>query len=174
MIYILKYIQEIDNRILKFIHKRFTNKFLDKVMPFVTACGDMGTIWIVIGTLLIIRKNYRHNGLMIFYALILVSIIGEGIIKNIVKRERPEHYIKGKELLIVEQRTYSFPSAHTASSFAVATTLLGVNIYVSGIIILIAILISFSRLYLYVHYPSDVLGGIILGISCGLIITKLF
>ncbi len=78
------------------------------------------------------------------------------------------------KLLIIPPRSHSFPSGHTASSFAASAVFLAINSELSAIIILIASLIAFSRLYLNVHYLSDIIGGCILVLICGYITTGLF
>ena len=111
---------------------------------------------------------------MILTALIITTIIGEGIIKKIVRRKRPFYDEDDKELLISKPITHSFPSGHTASSFAVATVFIKTDNAASLGIILLAGLIAFSRVYLGVHYPSDVIGGGIIGVLCGSITVIIF
>lgn len=116
-------------------------------------------------------KKYREAGFLIVLALLVQSILGEGILKNIFTRERPFVGFEEFKLLIEQPLSYSFPSGHTSSSFAVATI---VYIYAKRFrtpIILLASLIAFSRLYLFVHYPSDILGGILLGIFSALAVS---
>ena len=143
-------------------------------MPIITSAGNLGIIWIVISVLLMTKKDYRVLGQTILIALVITTIIGEGIIKNIVKRKRPFYGDDDKELLISRPITYSFPSGHTASSFAVAAVFIKTDNAASLEIILLACLIAFSRIYLGVHYPSDVIGGGIIGALCGLITVILF
>lgn len=170
----LGFLKKIDNIILKWINVKLRNKTFDKIMPIITSIGNLGIVWIVISVLLMTRKNYRVLGQMIITALIITTIIGEGIIKNIVKRKRPFYGENDKELLITKPITYSFPSGHTASSFAVATVFIKTDNAASFEIVLLASLIAFSRVYLGVHYPSDVIGGGIIGVICGLITFLLF
>ena len=141
---------KIDNNILRWINRKFRNKIFDKIMPIITSAGNLGIIWIVISVLLLTKKDYRILGKMIIVALIITTVIGEGIIKNIVKRKRPFHGEQDKELLISAPITYSFPSGHTASSFAVAAVFIGTDNAASFEIIILASLIAFSRIYLAV------------------------
>ena len=166
--------KKVDNTILRWINVKFRNKTFDKIMPIITSAGNLGIIWIVISVLLITKKDYRVLGQTILIALVITTIIGEGIIKNIVKRKRPFYGDDDKELLISRPITYSFPSGHTASSFAVATVFIKTDNAASLEIMLLACLIAFSRIYLGVHYPSDVIGGGIIGALCGLITVILF
>ncbi len=166
--------KKVDNTILRWINVKFRNKTFDKIMPIITSAGNLGIIWIVISVLLMTKKDYRVLGQTILIALVITTIIGEGIIKNIVKRKRPFYGDDDKELLISRPITYSFPSGHTASSFAVAAVFIKTDNAASLEIILLACLIAFSRIYLGVHYPSDVIGGEIIGALCGLITVILF
>lgn len=171
MIEILK---RVDNTILRWINVNFRNKTFDKIMPIITSAGNLGIIWIIISVLLMTKKDYRLLGQMMLIALIITTILGEGIIKHIVKRKRPFYGDDDKELLISRPITYSFPSGHTASSFAVATVFIKTDNAASLEIMLLACLIAFSRIYLGVHYPSDVIGGVIIGTLCGLITVMIF
>lgn len=166
--------KKVDNTILRWINVKFRNKTFDKIMPIITSAGNLGIIWIVISVLLITKKDYRVLGQTILIALVITTIIGEGVIKNIIKRKRPFYGDDDKELLISRPITYSFPSGHTASSFAVATVFIKTDNAASLEIMLLACLIAFSRIYLGVHYPSDVIGGGIIGTLCGLITVMLF
>ena len=159
-------------KIIGFIYNK--NKFLDKLMITITLSGDLGIIWIIISFFLFSRKKYTNVAIMLLLAIVLASILGEGTIKHIVKRKRP--FIKNKiaKLLIPHPGTYSFPSGHTASSFAAATVFIRTDMRLTSLIVAIAVLISFSRLYLRVHYLSDVIGGIILGVFSGTIIVTMF
>ena len=133
-------------------------------MPFITSLGNGAIIWIGIALILIITRKYRKAGIIALMALVITSFFGEVIIKNIVHRARPFIGVEGLKLLIIEPTSFSFPSGHTGSSFAVASAL-AANIKGYGKYFLIpASLIAFSRLYLFVHFPSDIAGGIILGV----------
>ena len=156
--YIGRRINKFDNYILFIIKNYGHNKFLDIIMPLATLMGNLGIIWIAIAMSLILNKPYRAIGDSLILTLIIATIVGEGIVKHIVKRVRPCN--TGKLM------TYSFPSGHTLSSFAAAEMLsMHFNQY-KFLFMAIAFLIALSRLYLYVHYPTDVIAGIIIGILC--------
>lgn len=171
MIYSL---QKFDIKILNFIDKHLRCKILDKLMPLITTLGNGGAIWIIISLCLINNKCHKNEGYMVIASLALTTIIGEGIIKHLFRRARPFIKMKQSKLLIARPITYSFPSGHSASSFAAAGIFVMMNSRVSLYMIILASLIAFSRLYLNVHYPSDVVIGIILGIICSKAVIFVF
>jgi undecaprenyl-diphosphatase len=168
----IELLQKIDINTLKLIHDYSQNYILDKIMPFITSLGNLGLVWIVISIILISNKKYRSIGLMCISALILNTILGEGILKHLFERQRPFVSMPTIHLLIDKPTSFSFPSGHTSTSFAVAgiiwSQLKKYRVYV----VLLACLIAFSRLYLFVHYPSDILGGIVQGLVCAKIVLR--
>jgi undecaprenyl-diphosphatase len=170
-LYIGKRIARFDNYILFIIEKYVHNKYLDIIMPVVTFTGNLGIVWAMIAIALIIDKPYRVIGDSIILTLIIGTIVGEGIVKHIVRRIRPCNK-QGciSQLSLLKPISYSFPSGHTLSSFAAAEML---SIYFTEyrfVFMSMAFLIALSRLYLYVHYPTDVIAGFIIGILCSKII----
>ena len=141
-------------------------------MPIITMMGNLGIIWLVISSLMLLKGEDRIIGIGVILALMLTTIIGEGIIKHIVRRNRPFQENE-EEVLINRPITYSFPSGHTASSFAALAVLLQMNGKLGLILSPIATLIAFSRVYLKVHYPTDVIFGMFLGITCGISVVSL-
>ena len=168
----LDIINNLDLNILHFIRDNFSNSIMDEIMIFITKLGDKGFIWILIGLILIAQKKYRKIGFILLIALLITSIIGEGILKNIVQRARAFITYPDIKILITPPTSFSFPSGHTASSFTAAVVL---GYYFKSwrfIFYILASLIAFSRVYLFVHYPSDVIAGIILGVISGLLTIK--
>ena len=152
-------------KILDFIKEHLSCGFLDFLMPLITKLGDAGIFWIAVAVVLLITKKYRKVGAMMGVALVLGLIFGNGVLKNVVGRIRPYDLNENmKDMLLIEALSdKSFPSGHTLASFESAVVLL-INDKRLGIpAIVLAALIAFSRLYLYVHYPTDVLASIILG-----------
>lgn len=161
---------QIDFFILNFIQENIRNTLLDKIMVFITSLGNMSIIWIIIGICLLINKKYRKYGIMLFLSLLFCAIVGNLTLKPLVARIRPfnaKPLLDG--LLIKEPSDYSFPSGHTMCSFAPAVVLCYMNKRIGICAVILSILIGFSRLYLYVHYPSDVLSGAIIGILLGML-----
>lgn len=167
-------IQNFDNSILLYIKNNMHGHIMDKSMIVMTSLGNMGIIWIVIAVLLMINKRYRDIGFIILGALMLSTVLGEGILKHVVQRIRPSANIPSANLLISRPLSYSFPSGHATSSFAAAGVLAKYFKVHALAFFSLAFLIAFSRLYLYVHYPTDVLAGVILGIICSKIAIYIF
>lgn len=170
----LNAIQNLDMTILNAINNYCHTSNLDKIMPLITSLGNVAIVWVIIAAVLFISKKYRRESVMILAALLLATILGEEMLKHLVQRPRPCAGVPAASLLIGKPLTYSFPSGHSASSFA-AAGIIAINIKRYRVFaILLAVLIAFSRLYLYVHYPSDVLAGMLLGIACAVIIQISF
>lgn len=137
---------------------------LDTVMCVITKMGNAGMIWILLGVILLIIPKTRQTGVILMLALCVDVVLCNGILKNLVGRIRPCDVNTSIQLLVPRPQDYSFPSGHTAASFAAVMAL-----YLAGEnkmwkpALMLAVLIAFSRLYLYVHYPTDILGGIITG-----------
>lgn len=170
----ITYLQIFDRKILNLLSKKIRCKVLDKIMPLITALGNGAIVWTIISLYLIKNENYRIEGYMVITSIILVTIIGEGIIKHIIKRTRPFEHMKINKLLISKPITYSFPSGHTASSFAASGILIMMDNKLSIIAVILASLIAFSRIYLNVHYPLDVITGIVLGLICSKVVVIIF
>lgn len=163
----LTFFYNLDQTILFFIQTNFHTPILNKIMVLFTTAGDNGFIWISISFLLLINKKTRYIGIVALAALFLSTIAGEGILKHIIQRPRPYTDFPSIHLLVGKSTTYSFPSGHTTSSFAVSYILSKYLKKFSPLIWVVAITIAFSRLYLFMHYPSDVVAGIVLGLICG-------
>ncbi len=164
-----------DLPILDWIQHNLHSGFMDWFMPFITMFGEAGIFWIACAALLLIIPKTRKTGLAMGIALLMGLIICNGILKNVCARPRPYDYqldtlkntwadflINGK-LLVEGLSDYSFPSGHTIASFEAAGVLMIRNKKLGIPALILACLIAFSRLYLYVHYPTDVIVSVILG-----------
>lgn len=165
----IEWIQGIDHSVLSWIVANLRHTVLTPIVVFVTSLGNAGLIWIVLSLILLIRPKTRRCGLAMLTALMLGLLIGNFGVKNIVARPRP--FVTYPEItpLVTPGDVYSFPSGHTLSSFCAATACLYYSRKGGAACAVLAILIGLSRLYVGVHYPSDVLGGALLGIVLGLI-----
>ena len=143
---------------------------LDKILAFITSLGNVGIIWIVLAVVLLILPKTRKTGIIVAAALLMDLVLCNLILKNLVARMRPYDVNTAIAILIKKPLDFSFPSGHTAASFAAMTALFLAKMKKAWIAALIlAVLIAFSRLYFYVHYPTDVLGGAVVGILSGII-----
>ncbi|MEA4933823.1 MAG: phosphatase PAP2 family protein [Lawsonibacter sp.] len=140
---------------------------LDLLMPIITTLGNGGMIWIALTAILLISRRYRNVGAAMLCALILDATVCNLILKPLVARIRPCDVNTAVQLLIARPTDYSFPSGHTAASFAATAALYFSRQKLWKPALVLSVLIAFSRLYLYVHYPTDVLAGVIIGSIMG-------
>lgn len=146
----------------------------DVLMPFISSLGNGGFVWIVLDIALIIIPKTRKAGIVVAFAIIVVAfaiildvLLCNGLLKLLVARIRPCNVVKNVNMLIPIPKDFSFPSGHTAVSFAVTSALYFCENKIWIPSALLSLLIAFSRMYLYVHYPSDILGGVVLGVLVG-------
>ena len=163
-----------DLPILDWIQAHLHSGFMDTIMPIITLFGEGGVFWIAWAVILLIIPKTRKVGLSMIFALLLGLLVCNVTLKPLVARIRPYDlqeqdfgiYIN---LLIERQHDFSFPSGHTIASFEAAVVLLKNSRKMGIPALILAILVSFSRLYLYVHYPSDVIFSMFAGILLGLL-----
>lgn len=147
---------------------------LDQVMCKITALGNAGVLWIALGVLLLLIPKTRKGGLMVLAALCVEAVLCNGILKPLVARTRPYDVNTLVQVIIAKPKDFSFPSGHTAAGFAAVTALYFAQLdKLWKFMLVVAVLIAFSRMYLYVHYPTDVLGGVIVGIISGCLGSQL-
>ena len=159
--------------ILNFFQELHT-PVLTWIMRAASRLGDVGFIWILLAVILLLIPKTRKIGMLVSVALILDVITCNLILKPLVARTRPYDVNTAIELLIAAPKDFSFPSGHTAASFAAVSALWFAKeqkFWIPALVL--AVLIAFSRMYFYVHYPTDVLGGALLGILCGWMADKL-
>ena len=165
-----------DLPILDWIAANLWNPVLDKIMPLVTVLGDAGIFWIVCSVILMLIPKTRKAGFSMGLALLMGVVLCNITLKPLIGRIRPYDYqweVYGKtiELLIEAEHDFSFPSGHTIASFEAAFALLLGNKKLGIPAMVLAVLIAFSRMYLYVHYPTDVIASVILGIGLAILAT---
>ncbi len=154
--------------------------FLDTALSVITRFADKGLGWIAVALVLVLFKKTRKTGLMVGLALVIGLLTVNCGIKPLVGRIRPYDLKEGMRelLLIAPLHDGSFPSGHTLASFEAAAVLLIRDKRMGIPAVILAAIIAFSRLYLYVHFPSDVMVGAVLGVLYGIIavavINKLY
>ena len=153
--------------ILDWIQANMRNPIMDLLMPAITALGNSGLIWLLLAGVLLLTPKHRRAGAAVLAGLVLEIICCNMVLKPLVARVRPCDVNTAVQLLIARPDDFSFPSGHTGASFAAAAALFADRnrLWIPSLIL--AILIAFSRLYLYVHYPTDILAGAAIGIMAG-------
>lgn len=145
---------------------------LDKIMVLITSIpGGYGEMWVAIGVILLIFKKTRKCGLVLLISYLLVFGVGQYVLKDLIARPRPCHIDETIELLIKKPSSFSCPSTHSAWAFAAATSIFLFNKKLGIFTYVFSALVAFSRMYLFVHFPSDVLLGIVMGILFA-VVTK--
>lgn len=168
----MDYILALDGEILLWIQMYLRHEVLTPVLTFITHLGDKGLFWIVLSLLLLIKKSTRKTGFLSLLSLLIIFLIVNVCMKNGFARIRPYETLTDLLLLIEKQSDFSFPSGHSASSFASAVVLFKQLPKRYGIpILILAVLIAFSRIYMGVHYPTDILAGILIGSIVALLIV---
>lgn len=146
---------------------------LDKIMIGITTLGDGGIFWLALALVLAIIPKTRKCGISIFAAMAFSYIIGNLGLKPLIARPRPFTVATDVSLIIEKPGEFSFPSGHTLHAFTAATVIFGYYRKPGTLAYVLAALIAFSRMYLFVHYPTDILAGAVLGVVDALLICYL-
>ena len=159
-------LMEIESSILLWIQNNLRCGILTPVMRVITTLGNGGAFWIVLTLLLLlVFKRTRRMGVYCAASMLLTLLVVNLCIKPLAARTRPYELIQGLEILVSRPRDYSFPSGHSANSLSCAWTLFRLAPKKYGVpALVLAVLIALSRLYVGVHYPTDVLAGAAIGI----------
>ncbi len=165
---------QLDSNLLLLIQEYLRSDVMTPFWKFITFLGDMGWFWITLSVVLLIPKKTRRLGITCLISLAIGTLITNVALKNIVARTRPYEVVSGLQLLIDKQPDFSFPSGHSCASFAVAMVLYRFSPKMWGVLaVVLASLIAFSRLYVGVHYPSDVVVGILIGMFASWVAIKI-
>lgn len=169
------FLVELEGPILLWIQEYVRNDFLTPVMKFITTLGNAGAIWIAAAVVLLCMKKTRKQGLLVTCSLLGTLLVNNIVLKNLIARTRPYEVIEGLHILVNKPVDFSFPSGHTGCSFAAGVMMFLVCPKKIGVpAMILAVLISFSRLYVGVHFPTDVLGGMITGTLIALVIYWIY
>ncbi len=159
-----------DAAVMEFVQTHLHNAATDAIFPILTHLGETGAVWVALALVFLCFKRTRTTGILMLVSLLLTFLTGELLLKNIVCRPRPCSAFPQVPLLIEPPGSYSFPSGHSSSSFAAATILFLRHKKSGCAAFAAAALIAFSRVFLFVHYLTDILAGTLLGVLCALFV----
>ena len=163
----IRKLRNMDALILKKV-KKLHNRTNNRIMAVITTLGTGGLVWFMLCIPFFFIEGHLDTAMNIPFAILIAWLVGEITIKRLVCRVRPSDQIPDDEQIIKRPKFYSFPSGHSASSFSVlAVIIIRCNFYIIIPVFILASLIAFSRLYLRVHYFTDVFAGVVLGLVCG-------
>ena len=161
----MDFLINLDGNILLWIQEYIRQDWMEGLGKGITMLGDSGWFWIALSLLLMVPRRTRWIGITSLAAIVIGALITNVTLKNLVARTRPYEVVEGLALLIEKQGDYSFPSGHTCASFAAAGVYWRMLPKKFGIpLVILAAMIAFSRLYVGVHYPTDVLAGLLIGL----------
>lgn len=161
--------EDMEAEILLWIQENLRMSGFNSLMKGITHLGDFGIVWILAAILLLLYPERRRMGCMVMAGMFFSFLFNNLLLKNIVARTRPYEAVEGLELLVDKAVDLSFPSGHSATSFVAAVIIAGLLPRRYGVMaVILAALISFSRLYVGIHYPTDVLFGVISGSLIGM------
>ncbi|MDD3140911.1 MAG: phosphatase PAP2 family protein [Lachnospiraceae bacterium] len=171
----MNWLQTVDENILLFIQNNMRIEVMNGFWKGITSLGNSGWFWIIVSVLLLISSKTRKVGILALLSLGVGFLITNVCLKNLIARPRPFAEIEALTILIKAPHDFSFPSGHTCASFAVAGIYFKMLPKKYGLsAIILAVLIGFSRLYVGVHYPTDVLGGLIIGLGSSALVYFLY
>ncbi len=161
----MEWLWKLDEDILLFLQNHARMPILNEILQFYTNLGNAGLIAILTCIILLLLPKTRRVGLTAAISLFIEFLIVNVLLKNAVARTRPYEVIEGLECITKLATDFSFPSGHTGSCFAVATVMFLELPKRYGIpALFLAVLMAYSRLYVAVHYPTDVLAAFFIGV----------
>ena len=148
--------------------------FLDSFVIYLSYVTTSGIIWVVLGVMMLFIRKTRSTGIILLSSLALVFLTGDLFLKHVINRARPFSVNPDIVLLTKTPSGASFPSTHSCLAAASTVVLFAKNKILGFVALALTVCIAFSRLYLYVHYPTDVLAGLLLGILCAFLVLHIF
>lgn len=161
------------DRVLLDWFQSIQNDFLTGIFKVITTLGEGGVLWIVLGLLLLFNKKTKWMGITVLAALLFTLLVGNLTLKPLVARPRPCWRHPEIPLLIANPKDFSFPSGHSMSSFAAAAAVLMWNRRAGIAALAGAVIMACTRLYFYVHYPTDIVAGLLIGVVLGILAYRI-
>ena len=171
----INFINSLDYSVFHLVNGVWVNPLFDRLMPFLSVVGDKGAIWLLLlGVIAVFGKKTGRGVALAGLVALAIGFASSEVLKYLTMRPRPFLTLPDVRLLVAAPHSYAFPSGHTTSSFATATGVwlaAGRMIWKAPLwswgVLLLAVAISYSRIYVGVHWPTDVAAGIVLGVVCG-------
>ncbi len=172
-------LQNLDAALFRFVNGTLQNPVFDFLMPFITDLNKHASVLIIVGAVLIllflkVGTKGKYAVVVLAFGILLSDQLNSSVAKFILVRPRPCHVLQHVHLLVSCGSGYSFPSSHAVNNFCGAVILSFFFPQAAVWLYTFAGIVSFSRVYVGVHYPADVVGGAIIGVCCGLIMIALF
>ncbi len=169
------FLYSIDVGIFYFFNHTLSSGFLDKFFSLITNVNNWYIAYIILLGILFTEDGRRGKfaGILVIFLIIITDQLGAKVIKELVGRVRPCNALTDVITPLGPTGTFSFPSNHALNNFAVAAFFSLIYPKLKFILYGAATLIAISRVYLGLHYPSDILGGAIIGVIIGLLFVKL-
>ena len=164
---IFEFLNNMDVYVSFTMHGFYYKKWLNHLMMFISGSADFGISWLILILLTNLVGALHGLSIDLLVALLLATLIGQVTIKTFVKRKRPCQTFDNMEMLVPIPSDFSFPSSHTMTSFACATVLACYDPVLGVVGLIYATLVGISRIYLFVHYLSDVFAGALFGVIVG-------
>lgn len=161
------------DRVLLDWFQSIQNDFLTGIFKVITTLGEGGVLWIVLGLFLLFNKKTKWMGITVLAALLFTLLVGNLTLKPLVARPRPCWRHPEIPLLIANPKDFSFPSGHSMSSFAAAASVLMWNRRAGIAALAGAVIMACTRLYFYVHYPTDIVAGLLIGVVLGILAYRI-
>lgn len=165
-----------DANILLWVQENLRTPLGNLIIPIWSRLGDGGLIWIAAAVLLLCFRRTRRAGVLALGGLLLDFICINGILKHLVARPRPWLVVEGLDTILYHHDPNSFPSGHTGAAFAFAAAVYRElpRAWMGIVAVLAAVCMGWSRIYVAVHFPSDVIAGAVVGALCGLLAAWLY
>ena len=170
----IEWITNFDFSVLYWIQENLRSDWLDSVCAFFSWAFQLGIPWLVLGAVMFFFKKTRVAGVMLITAVVLTFFFNEIAIKNAINRERPCTIDQSIQLAIERPASFSFPSGHTSNVFSAVGVLLFKHKKAGVPMLLFAVFMGFSRMYLFVHFPTDVIAGAVLGLLMAWVTVLIF